>query len=108
MFEKERYDLAEQFKDIFAEIDSDITVELKETDGDYTALCSEILFMQMDFPVIANIIEGEGAISVSEEEHKALVRYFEAKNEMYAIERMEIYFRGHADGFAYLKKIGVI
>jgi len=49
-----------------------------------------------------------GAISLTAEEHKALVRYLEIKTEMEDIERKQIYFRGHTDNFAYLKKIGAI
>ena len=54
------------------------------------------------------MIEGNGAINLSAEEHKALARYLYLKIQMENVERKQIYFRGHTDNFAYLKKIGAI
>jgi hypothetical protein len=53
-------------------------------------------------------VDGKGAINLSAEEHDAVVRYLRLKNNMEDIERKHIYFRGHTDNFAYLKKIGAI
>ena len=43
-----------------------------------------------------------GAVSLSAAEHRALARYFSLKREMAAMERKEIYFRGHMSNYAYL------
>jgi hypothetical protein len=37
-----------------------------------------------------------------------LVRYIGLQKDMEETERRHIYFRGHTDNFAYLKKIGAI
>jgi hypothetical protein len=54
------------------------------------------------------VLEGEGEINLTAEEHAALVRYLTVKQAMEDAERQHIYFRGHTDSFAYLKKIGAI
>ena len=65
----------------------------------------ETIKLQELFPVIAKVVEGDGAVSLSAEEHKALSRYLDLKNEMENMERKQIYFRGHTDNYAYLKQI---
>ncbi|MDR0355887.1 MAG: hypothetical protein LBJ64_09180 [Deltaproteobacteria bacterium] len=42
------------------------------------------------------------------DENYALLQHFDLKRMMEDMERFHIYFRGHAETFAYLKKIGVI
>jgi hypothetical protein len=101
------YNLAERIKDAFPEIDSDISTGLSGSD-EYAALQEEMRQLQRDFPAIAKAVEGVGAISLTNHEHAALVRYLSVKSEMEDLERRQIYFRGHTDGFAYLKKIGAI
>ena len=102
------YNLAERIEDAFPEIDSDTCADLRNNDSEYINLCCEAVKLQQDFPVIMQIIEGGGAVSLSAEEHGALTRYLGVKHDMEDIERKAIYFRGHADNFAYLKKIGAV
>ena len=77
------YDLVERIKDNFMEIDSDIMVDLKKQDEEYANMCQEMGEMESRYPFIL---------------------MFEKET----IERCQIYFRGHTDGYAYLKKIGAI
>ena len=59
-----------------------------------------------EHPFIVAVTEGEAAVSLSAEEHKILADYFNLYVEMTNLERQQIYFRGHTDSFAYLKKMG--
>jgi hypothetical protein len=102
------YDLAERIDDGFSEIDSDICVDLREADAAYMEMWRESSLLEESFPVIQEAMDGEGPLSLSAEEHKALARVLSLKHNMENIERKRIYFRGHTDGFAYLKKIGAI
>jgi len=47
----------------------------------------ELLALTKAFPVLPAVTEGEGAVSLSAEEHKAFVRYLDLKHEMENIER---------------------
>jgi hypothetical protein len=102
------YDLAERITDAFPEIDSDICTNLFHTDDEYAELRREADKLQQAHPIIARVPEGSGAISLSAEEHAALVRYIGIQRDIEGLERKHIYFRGHTDGFAYLKKIGAV
>ena len=101
--------LAERIEDAFADIDSDVCVYLRETDAEYAEMYQECIRQQEIFPLIPVILEGgDSEIRPSAKEQHALVRYLMLKHEMENIERQHIYFRGHTDCFAYLKKIGAI
>jgi hypothetical protein len=100
--------LPDRIKDCFSEIDNEIATELRKRDEDYLALFRESDKLQREFPVIMSVLEGEGEISLTAEEHAALVRYLTVKQAMEDAERQHIYFRGHTDGYAYLKEIGAI
>jgi len=102
------YNLAQRIADTFSEIDSDISTDLFHTDSEYAALRREAGELQQAHPVIERVLEGEGTISLSADEHAALMRYMSMKVKIEEAERRQIYFRGHTDSFAYLKKIGVI
>ena len=101
-------DLVKRIEDGFMEIDNDIIVDLRKQDDSYLALCRQIGDMERDYPFILNVTEGEGEISLTAEEHRILVEYFRLSLRKDNIERKQIYFRGHTDGYAYLKKIGAV
>jgi hypothetical protein len=100
--------LPDRIKDAFPEIDSDIATDLRKQDEGYSSLFRESGSLQAEFPVITDVLESEGEIALTAEEHAALVRYLAVKQEMEDAERQGIYFRGHTDCFAYLKKIGAV
>ena len=102
------YNLAERLENTYLEIDSDICAYLRENDSGYAELWREAINLQRDFPIIPQITEGSGTITMSAEEHTALVRYLGLKHDMENVERKHIYFRGHTDSYAYLKKIGAV
>lgn len=100
--------LVERIADTFSEIDSDIVTDLYHTNTEYAKLRVEADSLQKKHPIIESMLEGKGEISLSEEEHDALVRYLSLKMQIEEAERQQIYFRGHTDSFVYLKKIGAI
>ena len=98
--------LPERVSEQFSEIDSDIVMDLAAASPEYTELKAQMEELKRQNPVIGALLEGKGELSFTAEEHEALKElirlYMRADN----MEREHIYFRGHADGFAYLKKIG--
>ena len=102
------YHLAERIEDAFPEIDSDIATDLFQTDDEYAALRKSVDELQQAHPFIERALEGKGEISLTAEEHAALVQYIGLTRQIKDAERRQIYFRGHTDNFAYLIKIGAI
>ena len=101
-------DLAERFKEYIMEINNDIIVDLKNQNEEYAAMCHELGEMEKKYPFILEMLDGEGAISMTLEEHEILQKYMSMIFQKETIELCQIYFRGHTDGYAYLKRIGAI
>ncbi|HHZ07055.1 MAG TPA: hypothetical protein GX401_09830 [Clostridiales bacterium] len=102
------YDLAERIEDAFSEIENDITVDFRENNKEYAALYQKISDLKAAHPIISKIMEGEGDISLTAEEHKAVAEYFRLQFKLESMEREQLYFRGHTDCIAYLKKVGAL
>ena len=77
------FDLPSRIEDAFPEIESDITMDLMETNEEYAALNDEISDWKKKHPFIDKVMK------------------FRAED----MERLHLYFRGHTDAVAYLKKI---
>jgi hypothetical protein len=54
------------------------------------------------------VLEGSKEICLSTVEHGVLAQFLNLSSQIEDIERQQIYFRGHTDSFAYLKRIGAI
>ena len=102
------FDLASRLEDAFPEIDSDIVTDLRENNEDYTDLQQQVSEMQQQYPVIMKVMEGSGEVHLSAEEHKAFVQFLRLYRKLDDMEREQIYFRGHSDAIAYLRKIKAI
>ena len=99
------FDLPSRIEDAFAEIDSDIVMDLLNTDEDYAGLSDRMDKLKTQYPVIDKMNEDSGEIRMTSEEHRAYVDYLNLVRQMEDMERQHIYFRGHTDAVAYLKKI---
>lgn len=98
------FDLPSRIEDAFAEIDSDIVMDLLNTDEDYAKLSDRMDKLKTQYPVIDKMNEGSGEIRMTAEEHRAYVDYLNLARQMEDMERQHIYFCGHTDAVAYLKK----
>ena len=102
------FDLASRLEDTFSEIENDILADLENANEEYTDLQDRISEMKRQHPFITNIIDGGGEIHLTAEEHTILTEYLHLKFEQEDMERLQIYFRGYTDAFAYLKRIKML
>lgn len=102
------FDLADRISDSFSEIESDITVDLRKSSEDYFSLYESISDLKVKHPFISKVLEGNGELSLSAEEHEILTRFFRLQFRLESMEREHIYFRGHTDCISYLKKVGAL
>ena len=98
--------LPERISEQFSEIDSDIVMDLSAASPEYAKLKAQMEELKRQNPVIGALLEGKGELSFTADEHEALKEFIRLYMRADNMEREHIYFRGHADGFAYLKKIG--
>lgn len=100
--------MVENLEANFQEIASGVTDALRGSDEEYTTLFQKRLELQERFPCIGAALEGDGAVSMTAEEHAGLLEYLGVVSDMENIERLRLYYAGHRDCFAYLKKIGAV
>ena len=100
------FDLPSRIEDAFAEIDSDIVMDLLNTDEDYAELSDRMDKLKTQHPVIDDMNEDSGEIRMTAD--RAYVDYLNLARKMENMEWQHIYFRGHTDAVAYLKKIKAI
>ncbi len=102
------FDLASCIEDSFAEIDSDIIMDMRDTNEEYAELHEGISEMKKRCPFISKILGEKDEVCLSVEEHAELIQYFNLVRRLEDMERQQMYFRGHTDAVAYLKKIVAI
>lgn len=100
--------LVERLEELFGEIDNDIVMNLLHSNDEYSKLYNRRIEIQRQYPAVQKAVDGEGGVSLNNAEHKALVEYLRVNEQAVSIEHMEVYFQGHADCMAYLKKIGIL
>lgn len=106
---KNRYfDLPSRLEENFAEIDSEIVMDLQNCDENYADVLRQITELKAQHPFIDKIVEDDSEIHLTAEEHKAFIEYVRLYQRKENMERLQIYFRGHTDAVAYLKKIKAI
>ena len=102
------FDLPSRLEDSFPEIDSDIVTDLRKTSEEYAEIQQQISDLKKRFPCIMKVMEDKGEIHLTAEEHAAFVQYLRPHLRLDDIERMQLYFLGHTDAVAYLKRIKAI
>lgn len=105
---KTYFDLPERIRKSFSEIDSDIVTELRASSAEYAELMQQVSDLKKRSPFIDKVLEDDGEITLSVVQHDELVHYLSLCTRMEELERLHIYFRGHTDAYAYLKRIGVL
>ena len=99
------FDLPSRLEDDFPRIDSDIVMNLCDTNEEYAEMFQQVSELNQKYPFIEKVVEGSNEVHLTTDEHETLVRYFRLVRRMENMERLQIYFRGHTDAVAYLQKI---
>ena len=69
------FDLPSRIEDDFTEIDSDIMIDLRDTNEEYAILQKQPSELKQQHPFIDKIMEGDGAINLTADEHDVFLRY---------------------------------
>lgn len=101
-------DLAARLEDSFPDIENETIVDLWENSEDYATLRGKISEIENKHSFIEQVLHGSGEVQLTAEEHKVLTEYLWLRFNLDDMEREAIYFRGHTDAVAYLKKIKAI
>ena len=102
------FDLTTLLECFFPEIDSDIVTDLRRTSEEYAGIQQQISDLKKRFSCILKVMEDKGEIHLTAEEHAAFVQCLRLSRKLDDMERLQLYFRGHTDAVAYLKRIKAI
>ena len=102
------FDLPHRLEAGYVNIDSDIVMDLRYTNEEYSKLQQQISELKMQYPFIEQVTEGDSEVYLTANEHGVLIHYFRLSRKMEDMERRHIYFRGQTDAAAYLKRINAI
>ena len=89
-------------------IGEQVCTYLKKHDAEYQRLQKKILELTEKYPVIETFMETNQAISLTEEEHKAVHRYFQLESEKEMIEEEYHFYMGQAQMISYGAMLGKI
>ena len=101
-------DIAQRIEEYLAEIEDEAIADFRKTDEAYAALYQQISKLKEDNPFIGKVMDTNGSISLTAEEHEILTEYFRLRFRLDDMERQRLYFRGHTDCISYLKKVGAL
>lgn len=90
------------------QIGEQVCTYLKKHDAEYQRLQKKILELTEKYPVIETFMESNQSISLTEEEHKAVHRYFQLKSEKEMIEEEYHFYMGQAQMISYGAMLGKI
>ena len=89
-------------------IGEQVCTYLKKHDAEYQRLQKKILELTEKDPVIETFMESNQSISLTEEEHKAVHRYFQLESEKEMIEEEYHFYMGQAQMISYGAMLGKI
>jgi len=109
LMEQEKRDkILNVIKDYYDEIEHDIVTRLRCGYEDYSKLFLENMNLINEHPIIEDVLYYGERFTLNKKDHKALIKYLSNMFWMEHEERLELYYRGHADCIAYFKRIGLI
>lgn len=106
-YEEWEHSYPEWFSWLIDSVDCGSIRKLREKDNEYQAFMSKGNLLQEEFPCIHQLIEEEGALSISGTEHQKILEYLHLRSEMEYRERLLYYWYGHLHCYEYMRKMEV-
>ena len=100
--------LPEWLGNLLEKVDRDTVQELLAEHEEYQTFCAKRKELMNQYPVIETLLEDIGEVRISEQEHQAVLEYFQVRDKIETKERLYHYLYGHIHCYEYMKKIGVI
>ena len=89
-------------------VDRDTVQELLAEHEEYQTFCAKRKELLNQYPVIEKLLDDNGEVRISEQEHQAVLEYLQVRDKIENKERLYHYLYGHIHCYEYMKKIGVI
>lgn len=106
LFEDEEADPSFWTDLLMEKVDKDSVVYLRNQDREYQEIGRKKKEIQDNFPCIEKLMDDDGAVEISAEEHKKFLEFLALRSDMEYRERELHYWYGHVHCYEYLKRIG--
>jgi hypothetical protein len=87
-------DLPQRMEEAYPEMENEMLIELKQKDNEYAKLHERFYTLQEQHPFLLEVLEGNGSVTMTAEEHEIFLKYLALYRKMDEKERIHIYFRG--------------
>lgn len=84
------FDLPSCLEDAFSDIESDIIMDLRDSNEEYAALHNKFSEMKQQHPFIDKVMNGSGEIHLTDEEHTVFAEYQHLLFKLADMERLQI------------------
>lgn len=92
----------------FSDVSRAVVTQLKRDNAAYRDRWERLLTLTEQYPALVELFNGDDAVHLTADEHRAMKDYMNAKGLCEADEKTAYYFKGHADAYDYFIHIGVI
>lgn len=97
----------QQFEQSFDVLEDAITRRLRSEEA-YIIWVHRRIEIQVQYPFIKGVMDGDASVFPSDQDYQAWVEVQKSLDATVRMERMALYWQGHTDCYAYLKKIGAL
>ncbi|MCU6708034.1 hypothetical protein M6D81_04845 [Paenibacillus sp. J5C_2022] len=91
----------------FDDLEDEITRRLRCEEA-YMMWVQRRVAIQVQHPFIKSVMDGDAGVFPSDQDYRAWLEVQKTLDETVRMERMALYWQGHADCYAYLKKMGAL
>ncbi|MGG1639059.1 DUF6664 family protein [Paenibacillus sp. NRS-1760] len=91
----------------FDVLEDEITRRLRSEEV-YMMWVQRRIAIQVQHPFIKDVMDGDSSVFPNDQDYQAWLEVKKTLDETTRMERMALYWQGHVDCYAYLKKIGVL
>ncbi|QTH40873.1 MULTISPECIES: hypothetical protein [Paenibacillaceae] len=97
----------QQLEQSFDVLENEITRRLRGEEA-YMMWVQRRVEIQVQHPFVKSVMDGDACVFPSDQDYQAWLEIQKTLDETVRLERMALYWQGHADCYAYLKKLGAL
>lgn len=108
LFSREEADIPQKMMCLLGNVDLDNIMQFQINTPEYQNLLQMSVKLQNQYPVIEEVMESMGKVTLRKEEHKAFHEYLQLKSDMEYLERQQAYQCGYVHCYECLRKMGAL
>lgn len=108
LFDRGEVDIPQRMMRSLEKVDLDNIMQFHINTPEYQNLLKASVKLQSQYPVIEEVMEGFGKVTLQREEHEAFHEYLQLRSDMEYLERQQTYQYGYVHCYECLRKMGAL